>query len=61
MALLVHLVTNRVLGSGSTGTEGGVGVFGRLLVGLGGSLRGRTLDGFGDVVGGVPDRTKLCE
>lgn len=37
---LIHLVTNSVLGGLSTGSDGGVGVFGDILVGLLGSTRG---------------------
>jgi hypothetical protein len=54
VVLLIQLVTNRVLGSSGTGREGGVRVFGDLLVGGGGGLGGGTLDGLRDVVCGVP-------
>jgi hypothetical protein len=54
VALLVELVGDGVLGSSGTGREGGVRVFGDLLVGGGGSLGGGTLDGLRDVVCGVP-------
>ena len=54
MALLVHLVTNGVLGGSGTGAQGGIRVLGDLLVGFGRSLAGGTLDGLRDVVGGVP-------
>jgi hypothetical protein len=54
VGLLINLVTDHVAGGLGTGAEGSMAVFGDVLVGL---LRGRragTLDGFGDVVGGVP-------
>ena len=54
MGLLVELVRDTILGCRGTGAEGGVRVFGDLLVGSGGSLGGSTLDGLRDVVGGVP-------
>ena len=57
MALLIELVPNGVLGRTGTGTERSIGVFGDLLVCLVGGLGGSTLDGLGDVVCGVPERT----
>jgi len=55
VGLLIDLVTDHV-GSGlSTGAEGGVVVFGNVLVSFFGGRRAGTLDGFGDVVGGVLD------
>lgn len=54
MALLIDLVSEGVLGRSGTGTKGGVGVFGDLLVCLVGGLGGGTLDGVRDVVCGVP-------
>ena len=51
--VLVELVTNGVLCSGGAGGEGCVAVLGNLLVGLLRCLRAGTLDGLGDVVGGV--------
>lgn len=50
---LIHLVSNGILGSRGTRSEGRVSVLGDLLVGL---LRGSgtgALDGLGNVVGGV--------
>ena len=54
MALLIELVPNGVLGCSGTGTEGSVGVFGDVLVSLVGGFGRGTLDGFRDVVCGVP-------
>lgn len=49
---LVHLVTQGVLGGGGTGSEGGVGVLGDLLVALLGGGAGGLVDGVLDVVTG---------
>ena len=53
--LLVHLVTDGVLGSGGAGADGGVAVLGNLLVGLLGGGGESALNGLRDVVGGVVD------
>lgn len=50
---LVLLVDNGILGGAGTGRDLGVVVLGDVLVGLLGSLSASTLDGLGDVVGGV--------
>lgn len=50
---LVELVSNGILGGGSTAGDGCIRVLGDLLVGLLGSLRTSALDGLGNVVGGV--------
>ena len=58
MALLVHLVSNGILGCGGAAGEGCVVVLGNLLVSLlAGGGRG-AFDGLGDVVGGVPE--EIC-
>ena len=59
MLVLVELVTNGILGSRGTCSEGSLVVLGDLLVGLLGCLGGCTLDGVGDVVGGVPIETTV--
>lgn len=53
VSFLVNLVTDHIAGSLDTSAELGVAVFGNTLVGFLGGGRGGTLDGFGDVVGGV--------
>ncbi len=53
VAGLVELVSNGILGSGGSGTNRGVTILGDLLVGLLGCLGTSTLDGLGNVVGGV--------
>ena len=55
VGLLVELVSDGITGSLGTGAEGGVGVFGNVLVGLLGSSAGSALDGLGHVVDGVPE------
>jgi hypothetical protein len=50
---LVELVSNSVLCGGGTATNAGVVVLGDGLVGLLGCLGAGTLDGLGNVVGGV--------
>jgi hypothetical protein len=50
---LVELVSNGVLGGGGTAADAGVVVLGNGLVGLLGCLGAGTLDGLGNVVGGV--------
>jgi hypothetical protein len=54
VGLLIKLVTDHVAGGLNTSAELGVAVFSNLLVGFLGGGRTGTLDGFGDVVGGVP-------
>lgn len=56
MALLVHLVANCILGCLRTGTEGGIRVFGDVLVGLGRSVGGGALDRLRNVANGVSGR-----
>jgi hypothetical protein len=53
MRLLVLLVDNSVLGGGGARGEAGVAVLGDVLVGLLGGGSTATLDGLGNVVGGV--------
>lgn len=50
---LILLVDDSVLGGSGTGGDACVTVLGNLLVGLLGSLSTGTLDGFGNVAGGV--------
>ena len=54
MSLLIDLVPDHVAGGLGTSAQGGVAVFGNVLVGFLGGGRAGTLDGLGDVVGGVP-------
>jgi len=53
MRLLVLLVDDGILGSGSTGSQLGIIVLGDLLVGLLGGLGTGALDGLGNVLCGV--------
>lgn len=53
MRLLVLLVDDGILGSGSTGAQLGIIVLGDLLVGLLGGLGTGALDGLGNVLCGV--------
>jgi hypothetical protein len=50
---LVQFVSDGVLGGGGTAADAGVVVLGDRLVGLLGCLGAGTLDGLGNVVGGV--------
>lgn len=56
MGRLVKLVANSVLGRSGAGGDRGIIIFSDLLVGLLRSLGARTLEGLGDVVGGVLTR-----
>jgi len=50
---LVHLVSDSVLASTQTSSEGSITILGNVLVGLLGSGSTSTLNGLADVVGGV--------
>lgn len=52
---LVEFVSDGILCGSGAGAQAGIVVLGDLLVGLLGSLRTGTLDGLGNVVGGVLD------
>ena len=54
MLVLAELVTDGILGGRGTGIKRSLTILGNLLVSLLGGLRGCTLNGVGDVVGGVP-------
>ena len=59
VGLLVELVADGITSSLGAGADAGVAVLGDLLVGLLGSGGGGSLDGLGDVVGGVPKQWLL--
>jgi len=50
---LIHLVSDGVLGGGGAAADAGIVVFGDGLVGFLGCLGAGSLDGLGNVVGGV--------
>lgn len=54
MGLLINLVTDHVSGGLGAGAQGGVAIFGHVLVSFLGGGRAGSLDRLGDVVGGVP-------
>ena len=58
VSVLVDLVSDGGGGSVESGSDGGVGVLGDLLVGLLGGLSSEALDGLGNVVGGLLRKRK---
>jgi hypothetical protein len=54
VGFLIDLITDHVSGGLDAGAWGGVVVLGHVLVGFLGGCRAGSLDGLGDVVGGVP-------
>lgn len=54
MGLLIDLVADHIASGLNASAQLGVVVFSNVLVGFLGGGRTGTLDGFGDVVGGVP-------